>query len=255
MYAAGMVSKHLTDDDLDADAILELLETMRRGGDAEENEGLRERKKRRLRQRISNVATALFLTEGFDSVSVARIAAACEVSEPTVFNYFPTKESMFFDRSESSADSLAEAVRHRGDEALGTVVRDTLLAGISPNRWADVDETRLLKLSRRFYTVAEGSPTLRAAPYVQFPKVTAALAAALAERTGAQVDDPEVEFVAVAVAGLMNILYRATFTHIQTASSFAALDTAVRADVIRALRTAAPALDAFDADFPAAPTA
>src|SRR4051812_43558087 len=147
MYSAGMVSKPLTDDDLDAEGILELLETMRRRHDAEEDEGLRERKKRRLRQRISNVATALFLTEGFDSVSVARIAAACEVSEPTVFNYFPTKESMFFDRPESSADSLAEAVRHRGDETLSTVVRDTLLAGISPNRWADVDETRLLKLS------------------------------------------------------------------------------------------------------------
>jgi len=53
----------------------------------------------------------------------------------------------------------------------------------------------------------------------------------------------------------MNILYRATFNHIQTASSFAALDAAVRADVIRALRTAVPALDAFDAEFPAAPAA
>ena len=43
----------------------------------------------------------MFLTHGFDNVTVARIAAACEVSEQTVFNYFPTKESMFFDRSES----------------------------------------------------------------------------------------------------------------------------------------------------------
>jgi AcrR family transcriptional regulator len=231
--------------------ILELLEAMQRGGDPDESEGLRERKKRRLRQRISNVSTALFLTESFDSVSVARIAAACEVSEPTVFNYFPTKESMFFDRSESAADSLADAVRHRGDEILSNVVRDTLLAGISPNRWADVDETRLLKLSRRFYAAAESSPTLRAAPYVQLPQVTATLAAALAERTGGRAGDPEVEFVAAAVAGLMNILYRATFTHIQTASSFAALDAAVRGDLLRALHTAAPALEAFDKEFPA----
>ncbi len=43
----------------------------------------------------------MFLVHGFDNVTVARIAAACEVSEQTVFNYFPTKESMFFDRSES----------------------------------------------------------------------------------------------------------------------------------------------------------
>src|SRR5450756_1460711 len=93
---------------LDAAAILEILEAVHADEQVVPTEGLRERKKRRLRQRISNVATASFLTEGFDHVSVARIAAACDVSQQTVFNYFPTKESMFFDRSESSAAALAE---------------------------------------------------------------------------------------------------------------------------------------------------
>ncbi len=127
------------DDDLTVEAILATLEAAHV---AEEPvvEGLRDRKKRRLRQRISNVATALFLAEGFDAVSVARIAAACDVSEQTVFNYFPTKESMFFDRDESHAEALAEAVRSRRAEPLDEVVVNAIVDGIPLDRWQDLDE-------------------------------------------------------------------------------------------------------------------
>ena len=38
------------------------------------SEGLRERKKRQTRQRISDIATAMFLARGFDAVKVAEIA-------------------------------------------------------------------------------------------------------------------------------------------------------------------------------------
>ena len=61
-------------------------------------EGLRERKKRLMRQQLSDTATAMFLERGFDEVRVAEIAAACGVSEKTVFNYFPTKEALVLDR-------------------------------------------------------------------------------------------------------------------------------------------------------------
>ena len=72
--------------DLDVDEILDVLEAMHADEVPEPDEGLRERKKRRIRQRISNVATAMFLVHGFDKVTVARIAAACEVAEQTAFN-------------------------------------------------------------------------------------------------------------------------------------------------------------------------
>ena len=61
--------------ELDPERILEILESAN-AQVLSPDEGLRERKKRRLRQRISNVATALFLAEGFEAVSVARIARA-----------------------------------------------------------------------------------------------------------------------------------------------------------------------------------
>ncbi len=54
-------------------------------------EGLRERKKRLMRQQLSATATAMFVERGFDAVRVAEVAEACGVSEDG-FNYFPTKE-------------------------------------------------------------------------------------------------------------------------------------------------------------------
>lgn len=234
-----------TDYELSVEAILDTLEAAH-AGEEPVVEGLRERKKRRLRQRISNVATALFLAEGFDEVSVARIAAACEVSEQTVFNYFPSKEAMFFDRDESYAGALAEAVRHRGAEPLGEVVVAALFGGVPLDRWQDLDEALALRLFQRFCEVADSSPALRTAPYVELERFTATVGAALAERIGADPDDPEVTLTAIVIAALTRVWARSTFTHVQRVSSIAALEGAVRADLVRALEIATPTLDAFD---------
>jgi AcrR family transcriptional regulator len=234
------------DIDLSAEAILETLEAAHAGDGADVEEGRRDRKKRRLRQRISNVATALFLADGFDNVSVARIAAACDVSEQTVFNYFPTKESMFFDRDEAYTEALAEAVRHPGSATLGEAVVSALLRGVPLDRWDRLDEAHALRLFRRFCEVAEGSPALRAAPYIELERFTATIGGALAERIGADPDNPEVQLTAIVIAGIVRVWSHATFSHVQTTSSFGALEAAVRADVMRALHVATPTLDAFD---------
>ncbi|MGW1162078.1 TetR/AcrR family transcriptional regulator [Streptomyces sp. NPDC002519] len=60
--------------------------------------GLRERKKQRTRETISDAAIKLFLEHGFDHVSVVDIAAVAEVSKPTLFKYFPTKEDLVVHR-------------------------------------------------------------------------------------------------------------------------------------------------------------
>lgn len=75
--------------------------------------GLRERKKEATRRRISDVATGLFALRGFDDVTVAEVAEAAEVSKMTVFNYFPRKEDLFWDRQKDRLEMLEAAVRER----------------------------------------------------------------------------------------------------------------------------------------------
>ena len=74
---------------------------------------LRTRKRLAMRQGISNAATRLFAQRGFDHVTVDDIAAAADVGRMTVFNHFPRKEDMFFDRDEEGRALLREALRGR----------------------------------------------------------------------------------------------------------------------------------------------
>src|SRR5436305_3875857 len=76
--------------------------------------GLRERKKQRTRQLIADTARRLFAERGFEAVPVAEIAREAEVSEATVFNYFPTKEHLFYSRLEAFEEELLASIRQRG---------------------------------------------------------------------------------------------------------------------------------------------
>ena len=102
--------------------------------------GLRERKKQRTRQRIADTAMRLFVERGFHGVTVAEIARAAEVSEQTVFNYFPTKEDLVYGRMESFQEALLQAVRERpaGESILEAFGRFVLPArGLLADRQAD----------------------------------------------------------------------------------------------------------------------
>jgi len=77
------------------------------------NTGLRERKKQRMYQEVSELAIALFLEKGFEKVSVAEIAAAAEISKPTLFRYFPTKEDLVLHRFADHEEEAARIVEER----------------------------------------------------------------------------------------------------------------------------------------------
>lgn len=76
--------------------------------------GLRARKKARTHDAIADAAITLFLAHGFDKVSVSDIAAAAEVSKPTLFRYFPTKEDLVLHRFADHQGEAARVVRERG---------------------------------------------------------------------------------------------------------------------------------------------
>jgi AcrR family transcriptional regulator len=75
--------------------------------------GLRARKKVRTRDAIAEAAISLFLARGFDHVSVSDIAATAEVSKPTLFRYFATKEDLVLHRFADHNGEAARVVRDR----------------------------------------------------------------------------------------------------------------------------------------------
>ncbi len=87
--------------------------------------GLRESKKLHTRQEIADRAMELFAQRGFDVVHVAEVAAAANVSEKTVYNYFPTKEDLFFDEVPAREAALVAAItgRRQGESILAALRR------------------------------------------------------------------------------------------------------------------------------------
>jgi AcrR family transcriptional regulator len=156
--------------------------------------GLRERKKQRTHRAIADAAKRLFLERGFDQVSVAEIARAADVSEQTVFNYFPRKEDLVYERMDTFEQELLAAVGQRpeSESALRAFVgfildRSDAMAGDGRRRVAEL--TRLVN----------ASPSLMARERELVARYTDALAAQLAEETGASPDDIEPRLVAEAM--------------------------------------------------------
>jgi len=116
--------------------------------------GLRETKKLHTRQEIADEAMRLFVTRGFDGVTVSEVAAAAGVSEKTVFNYFPTKEDLFFDEVPQRKASLVAAIREReqGESVLSA------LRGLQVRECARFCSPGFATFAR----VIEESPALRA---------------------------------------------------------------------------------------------
>src|SRR5919204_696841 len=90
--------------------------------------GLRERKKQQTRELLAETARRLFTERGFERVSVAEIAREADVSEKTVFNYFPTKEDLVYWRLETFESELLRAIgeRPRGESITAAFARFVL---------------------------------------------------------------------------------------------------------------------------------
>ncbi|MDX3548179.1 TetR/AcrR family transcriptional regulator [Streptomyces europaeiscabiei] len=149
-------------------------------------EGLRERKKRETRQRISDIATGLFLEHGFVTVTIAEVADAADVSVNTVYNYFPAKEDLFFDRSQGIVERLARWVRARGrgESAVAAVLRELRaeVEAVSPH-------VGLTEGYDRFMKAIHEAPALRSRLWSIQQEIQDNLEAALREETGAADDD------------------------------------------------------------------
>ena len=205
------------------------------------SEGLRERKKRLTRQRISDVATAMFVARGYDDVKISEIAAKVGVSEKTIYNYFPTKESLVYDDADQQLTRLAAAVRDRptGSSPTAAVV-ECLKQDLG--RFAAALGEGGLDFLPAFGRMIRETPALRAAWGEHRHKLVETLTAVLADEAGIDPRDPEPLSAARALVSLLELMFDSQMRHIDSRAGRGKQTTAaellalVTADLDRAAR-------------------
>jgi AcrR family transcriptional regulator len=216
--------------------------------------GLRAWKKARTRQTISDVATGLFMRDGFEAVTLAQIAAAAEVSVKTVFNYFPSKEDLFFDRADDVIGALCDAVVER---PAGTTVVGAL-HHVLADRSAPFDATGWRRLRdpegyegfRRFLETEEASPALRARRLAIGEAWAVRLARLFSDQLGLPQGDPRAAVLAALVIAAMTLRARTMSAAMLERLSARTVERRVRAVVDEAFARLAVAF--ADVDLPRA---
>jgi len=153
----------------------------------------RSRKRLATREAISEAATRLFYERGFDHVTVDEIAEAADVGRMTVFNHFPRKEDMFFDRDQEAREILRDVLRQR-DPGVAPIeafhlFAHRLVAEQSP--YVEFSAT-----TQRFGATIEASEALKARARTMRDEFAHVVAVALAECVGRAPSDPVAELAA-----------------------------------------------------------
>jgi AcrR family transcriptional regulator len=166
--------------------------------------GLRERKKQQTWQLIADTARGLFAERGFDHVTVADVARAADVSEGTVFNYFPSKEDLVYGRMEAFEQEMLQALRERdpGESILAAFGRFVL----QPRGFLASSDQQAAEGIAAITRVIAQSPTLLAREGQIFERYTRTLAGLIAEEAGRAPDDVESWVVANALIGVHRAL-------------------------------------------------
>ncbi|MEV5882553.1 TetR family transcriptional regulator [Streptomyces sp. NPDC052020] len=185
--------------------------------------GLRERKKRRTYQVLSDIAIRLFVEKGFDAVSVAEVAAAAEVSKPTLFRYFPAKEDLVLHRIADHEGEAARAAR-QGPAPVEALRRHFLdgLRRCDPVTGLNDDPEVLA-----FHALLYGTPALVARLHTHLERSEAALAEALG-------GDLEARLAAGQIVAVQRILAQENWRRIAAGERVAD----VRADAVAAAERA-----------------
>ena len=167
--------------------------------------GLRHRKKAETRQMISDVATRLFIERGFENVSVDEIAREADVARKTVFNYFPRKEDLFFDREEEARAMVRHALANRGEQSPIHAFQ-ALMRSLLEKRH------RLFKIDRRpirYWRAVTESPALAARARELQVTFGDDLAQMLADAAGMPHGDPHARLAAAMLMDTLVVAYAA----------------------------------------------
>lgn len=161
---------------------------------------LRERRRLATMHRVQSVALDLFERDGFDAVTVERIAEVAEVSPSSVYRHFGTKEQLvIWDEHDPAAlGELREQLSDAGPlEALRAVTTTAVAEVYARDR--DRVERRL--------RLAYAHPSIEAASALQAYEMAGLIAQVLAGALGRSPDELDVQVFAHAyVGGLLGAL-------------------------------------------------
>jgi AcrR family transcriptional regulator len=191
-------------------------------------EGLRASKKRRTREAIARAAMELFAERGFDAVTVAEVAAAADVSEKTVFNYFPAKEDLVFSKGLARRAELLEAIRAqpRGESVVAPFRAQTMM-------FLDLIERQPVEQTIAVPRLVMGSDVLRNRLYLGFEMEAQELAPAVAQAVGAKDDDLVAGVVARTLAWTTRDVFRAVIRRLIAGEPKRRVVAELRADANR----------------------
>jgi|SRR5690349_5271265 len=199
--------------------------------------GLRERKKERTRRLIADTARRLFAERGFEQVTVTEIAREAEVAPATVFNYFPTKEDLFYSRLEAFEEALLAAIRDRAPgQSVLAAFGGFLLGqrGVLAMNVPGGDEAATAQV-RTVTRVITESPALLARERQVFDDYARALAALLEAETGAEAGDVACRVAANTLLGLHRALIAYVRDQALAGEPASRIRVGVRAEAERAI--------------------
>jgi AcrR family transcriptional regulator len=160
------------------------------------------------------------------------------VSEKTVFNYFPTKESLVLDRLDATMASLRAGLAEPGVSPVEAALQilDDELGGMLSWLAMQDDPVQAAAAIQRFGSLIRSTPALRAHQRDMTDRLIAAAADVLAERAGMSPDDPEPQIAATALLGLWHIQVQGLKKYLDGTRTPAQVHEAVTAEVRRAAR-------------------
>lgn len=202
--------------------------------------GLRERKKRRTRERIADVAWRSFVERGYDAVSVAEIAREAEVAEATVFNYFAAKEDLVYGQLGAFEQGLLATVRER---PAGQSVADAFTEAIAqPGGLLVSSDPGAMRAIADATRVIEGSRALRARERELWDGYIGSLAELVAEERHLDPTDAEAWVVANALIGIQRALVTQVRREVLAGATARQVRSRVRSAGRRAVRALEPGL-------------
>jgi AcrR family transcriptional regulator len=165
--------------------------------------GVRDRKKAETRLAISNIATRLFVERGFENVSVDDIAREADVARKTVFNYFPRKEDLVFDREEEGRALVRQALADRGKQS-------PLQAFQALMRTLVEEQHPIFKITERpiqFWHMVAESPALTARARELQVTLADDIAGMLCDAVGRPHSDPDARLAAAMLMATLVVAY------------------------------------------------